>query len=139
MRNKYKARLRQKNAEFKKYLETAYEYFNEKYPGWENGKKDDVNHIKKRLHQTAKLWQKNIKKKKTKVLHKRDFKEWPFTDDTIIIVQTSKKMISCIINFKEYALNGLAATDLKLKFSHDCKKAIIGKSVSEFIKIGLEL
>jgi hypothetical protein len=137
MKNKYKAKLKQRNKRFLDTLEYLTENFTKKYPDWMNG--SDVNHIKKRLNQTAKIMTKNNKLKKIKVLKKEDFKEWPFITDKIIIMQTSKKMISCMIDLQEYALNGLAATYMKLKFPHDCGKIEKGKSVSEFIKIGLGL
>lgn len=139
MKKSKKNRLLKRNQEFNKHLKTAYDYFNNLYPGWENGKKNDVDHIKKRLRQVAKKWQNNPKKKKTKVLYKKDFQEWPFISESIILIQTSKIWISCIIDFQEYALNGLAANALKLKFPHDCGKAIKGKSVSKFIEIGRNL
>ena len=139
MKNKYKAKLRQRNKKFLDILEYLTENFTKKYPDWKNGKRDHVDHVKKRLNRTAKIMSKNNKLKKTKILYKKDFQEWPFITDKIIIIQTSKKMISCMIGLQEYALNGLAESGLKLKFPHDCGKAEIWKCVSEFIKIGLEL
>lgn len=139
MKNKYKAKLRQRNKRFLDTLEYLTENFTKKYPDWMNGSEKNVDHIKKRLNQTAKIMTKNNKLKKIKVLKKEDFKEWPFITDKIILIQTSKKMISCMIDLQEYALNELAATSMKLKFPHDCGKAEIGKSISEFIRIGLKL
>ena len=139
MRNKYKQILKKRHEAFKEHLKIAYDYFESLYPGWQTGDKKDVDHIKKRLRQVAKQWQNNPKKKKTKILYKKDFKNWPFTQDSVIIIQTSKLWISCIIGVQEYALNGLAQSALKLKAAHDAGVAIKGKSISEFIQIGLKL
>lgn len=129
--------LQVRHRQFLNILQTLTDYMDSNYPDWQNGK--DADYIKKRLNKTAKIMSKNQKQKKTKLLKKKDFKEWPFKTDSVIIVQTSKLMISVIINFREYALNGLAHTGLNLKFPHDCGLAIVGKSVSEFIRIGKEL
>lgn len=129
--------LQRKHKQFTNILQTLNDYMNTNYPGWQNTK--DADYIKKRLNKTAKIMSKNRLSKKTKLLKKQDFKKWPFKVNSIIIVQTSKLMISCIIDFREYALNGLAHTGLNLKFPHDCGLAIVGKSVSEFIRIGREL
>jgi len=123
-----------KHIRFENNLKQIYEFFDRQHPNWRNTPNAD--YIKKRLNQTARKITDNIMKKKTKVLKKEDFKEWPFHENQVIIVQTSKKMISVIIRMQEYALNGLAASALKLKMVHDCGKAIKGKSVSEFIQIG---
>lgn len=140
MRNKQKQKLKKRHQEFQKNLDLLYAEFDKNYPGWREGK--DADYIKRRLRDNAKQQQKNIHKKKTKLLKKENFPDWPFTVDEIILVQTSKKMISCIVKKKgisEYALNGLAATGLKLKFAHDSGIAVVGKSVGEFIKIGMGL
>jgi len=141
MRNKLKAKLRQKNKQFTDTLEVLTNYFDNQYPGWQ--KSEDSDSIKRRLNRTAKIMTKTIHRKKTKLFKKKDFQDWPFTSDSIILIQTSKKMISCIIDFQEYALNGLAQTGLVagkvFKFPHEAGKAIKGKFVSEFIKIGLKL
>jgi hypothetical protein len=139
MKNKFKHKLHlhKRKKKFNDTLNVLIEYMDSNYPGWKNTK--DAGHIKKRLNQAARKMTSNSFIKKTKVLKKSDFKDWPFTSDSIILVQTSKRMISCIIDFQEYALNGLAESGLNLKFPHDCEKAIKGKSVDEFIKIGLEL
>jgi hypothetical protein len=137
MRNKFKRKVLQSNRRFLDVLQVLTDYMDGSYPGWRDGK--DKDYVLKRLNQTAKIMSKNKNSKKIKLLHKKDFKEWPFLSDRIVIIQTSKKMISCIIDFHEYALNGLAETGLKLKFPHDCGKARMGESVSTFIKIGMEL
>lgn len=128
---------KENNSEYEKNLENLTKFMDEKYPGWEN--QSNAKQIKKRLEQTAKKMCKNKLLKKTKVLYKKDFPDWPFYVDKIILIQTSKLWISCIIENREYALNGLAASALKLEFPHDCGKAIPGKSMTEFIKIGSKL
>lgn len=140
MRNKAKQRLKQRHEEFKKNLNDLYEKFDKDYPGWRE--RPDADYIKQRLRKTAKLQQKNKHRKKTKLIRKNDFTDWPFTVDEIIIVQTSKKMISCIVkktSMGEYALNGLAESGLKLKSVFAAGIAIKGKSISKFIKMGLDL
>ena len=140
MKQKRKQRLKQRHAEFEKNLNELYEKWDKDYPGWRDG--PDADHIKKRLRDHVKNTQKNMRKKKTKLLKKKHFENWPFVVDEIILVQTSKKMISCIVKqggLKEYALNGLAETGLKLKSVFDGGVAVRGKSISEFIKIGLDL
>lgn len=153
MRNKHKQRLKKRHQEFEKHLQELYDKWDKDYPGWRD--KPDADYIKKRLRDHVKNTQKNKIKIKQKIIKKKNYegmtfsfkekpvkKEWPFTVDEIILVQRSKKMISCIVKqggLKEYALNGLAATGLKLKSVHDASIAIEGKSISDFIKIGMEL
>lgn len=122
---------------FQSELTALYDGMDKKYPGWRDGPKSD--NIKKRLHDTARITTNNFFKTKEKIVMKKDFKDWPFICDSIIIKQTSKKWISCFINGTEYALNGSAATELNLKFAHDAGVAIKGKSISEFVEIGLAL
>jgi len=67
-------------------------------------------------------------------------KEWPFTSDKVYIKQTEKIFVTCLIDGKEYALNGTAHDKYKgIKFPHECGKAVIGKTVGDFINIGLRL
>jgi hypothetical protein len=137
MKSRFKKQLQKKHERFKQNLEVLYEYFNKKYPGWENT--EDSDHIKKRLRQTARKITDNRMKKKIKKLDKKDFPDWPFKQDTLILVQTSKKMVSVIIDFQEYALNGLAESALNLKTVYLAGKVKKGKSISKFIQLGLEL
>lgn len=142
MKNKYKAKLKIRHKQFLENLEKLYKKMDQDYPGWQDRK--DADYIKQKLRDTAKLQQKNMAKKKTKLIRKKDFSgEWPFYADKIILVQTSKKMISCVIKNKtgmhEYALNGIAESALNLKLVHDAGKAIVGKSIAEFIYMGMKL
>lgn len=130
--------IKEKHENFDKILSTYYDSFNKKYPGWKESL--DSDYIKKRLNQAAQIAVKRRLKKKVRTLHKKDFADWPFKSDSVILVQTSKKWISVITDdMQEYALNGLASSGLHLKTISDAKKQIIGKSIMPFIQLGLEL
>jgi hypothetical protein len=140
MRNKFKQILKRKKREFEENLKKLYAKMDATHPGWQDG--PDADYIQKKLKETAKKQMKNKRKIKQKILKKEDFKDWPFVVDEVILVQTSLKWISIIVKqngLHEYALNGLAKTGKNLKFAHDAGIAIQGKSVGEFIQMGLRL
>ena len=139
--NKAQYKKNLKRQRFNKQIEIFTDFFDNHYPGWQKGK--DADYIKKKINTTAKNICNNRLRKKTKLLYKKDFKNWPFRVDQIILVQTSKLWISCMVKNKngihEYALNGLAITGLKLKTVHEAGIARKGESIGEFIQIGLKL
>lgn len=137
MKSKFKKQLQAKHERFEQNLKVLYTYFDKHFPDWE--KTNDADYIKKRLHQTARKITDNRMKKKIKKIDKKDFQDWPFKEDTVILIQTSKKMVSVIIGMQEFALNGLAASALNLKTISEAKKQIIGKSIMPFIQLGLKL
>jgi len=141
MKNKERFKKNLKRQKFNKQVKIFTDFFDNQYSGWREGK--DADYIKEKINTTAKNICNNRLVKKTKLLCKKDFKKWPFRVDQIILVQTSKLWISCMVKNKngihEYALNGLAAQAMKLKFPHDVGLAKIGESVDQFIKLGLSL
>ena len=137
-KNKFRKKLMiERHKEFLHNLDVLTKQFDTDYPGWE--KTDDADYIKKKLNKTAKIQTQNRLKRKLKHLKKSDFKDWPFKSDSIILVQTSKLWISCIVEGHEYALNGLAQTGLGIPFAHDKGIAKKGESIGEFIQMGLKL
>jgi len=141
MKNKTRFKKNLKRQKFNNQVKIFTEFFDNNYPGWQKGK--DSDYIKEKINITAKNICNNQLRKKTKLIHKKDFKNWPFKVDQIILVQTSKLWISCIVKNKngihEYSLNGLAKTGLKLKSVHQAGIAKMGESIGEFIQIGLKL
>lgn len=131
--------LKKRNDEYKEQYKLLEDYMNSQHLGWE--KTDDANHIKMRLNQATKAILENKSKQKKKVIKKSQYKgDWPFTSDEITIVKTGKLWITCIIDNKEYALNGLAQEAMPwLKFPHGAGKVPKGKSVGPFIQIGKKL
>ncbi len=65
--------------------------------------------------------------------------EWPFRIDRVI-VELQEKLFA-IVNIEGYAfaLNGSAASHLKLPGPHDAGLAVLGKSVGPFIEMALSL
>jgi len=131
--------IKNKTLERNKQEKKIKEWFDKTYPNWENTK--DAKHIKMRIAQTVKAIMINKSIQKRKVIKKANYKgEWPFISNQITIIKTGKLWITCIIDGKEYALNGLTQVNQPwLKFPHDAGKAIIGKDVGPFIQIGLKL
>lgn len=77
---------------------------------------------------------KSVEISKDKYLH-----EWPFYSNSVIIECREKHWVIVTIDGKDYALNGAAKGKYKLESPHEAGMAILGVSVSEFIKIGLTL
>ena len=119
-------------------LQALIDHFDATYPNWRENK-IDYKYILDGLKATAKKMCENKLKRKLRHIKRSDFKDWPFKSDSIILVQTSKLWVSCIVKCHEYALNGLAQTGLNIPFAHDKGIAIKGKSVGEFIQMGLGL
>lgn len=132
-------KIKAKNKTYKEEYEKLKNHIDSIDPNWEKGK--DAKHIRMRFDQTARIIALNKSMQKKKTIKKSDYKaDWPFTSDEITIIKTGKLWITCIIDGKEYALNGFAQESQPwLKFPHDAKKAIKGKDVGPFIKIGLGL
>jgi hypothetical protein len=137
MKSKHKKILLERHEEYENNVANLLDQFDIDYPDWRESK--DADYIKKRIQQAARKMSQNRLKRKSKLVKKSDFKEWPFTSDSAVIMQTSKLWVSVIIKGCEYALNGLAASGLNIKLVHDAGKAIKGKSVGGFIKMGLAL
>lgn len=77
---------------------------------------------------------------KSKVIKKEDFKEdWPFYSNEVTVECRHKHWCIITIDGFDYSLNGSAKGRYKLENPHDAGMAIIGKSLSEFIKIAREL
>ena len=73
-------------------------------------------------------------------IRKEDYQgDWPFYAGEVIIECREKHW--CIVTIKgfDYALNGSASGRYKLEFPHDAGMAILGKSISDFITMALEL
>jgi len=76
----------------------------------------------------------------TKEIFKNRFSgDWPFRSDKVIVELRDR--IFCIINIMGYdfALNGAAKSRFNLPCPHDAGLAILGKSISPFIDITLNL
>jgi hypothetical protein len=65
--------------------------------------------------------------------------DWPFYSDEIIIECRQNYWCIVTIDGFDYALNGSASGRYKLEFPHDAGMAILGKSLSDFIKMALDL
>jgi hypothetical protein len=75
-----------------------------------------------------------------KKVHRSEYKgDWPFLTDSIEIECRHKHWCVVIINARQYALNGLASQRYKLSFPHDEGQAILGKSLSPFIDMALDM
>jgi len=76
---------------------------------------------------------------KTITVNKKDYKDWPFVVDEVMIENHRGYFIIAIIKGVSVGLNGLAQDTYILPSAHDVKVAIVGKSVTSFINLGLEL
>ena len=81
-----------------------------------------------------------VNSKKSKVLSKLDYLDsWVFKADSIELVRLNGSIVYCVIDGGNYALNGMAESWMKIKSVGDAKQCVIGKSISPFIKLFLEL
>ncbi|MFY0602043.1 MAG: DUF2511 domain-containing protein [Cyclobacteriaceae bacterium] len=77
---------------------------------------------------------------KSKRISKSDYNgDWPFYVDEVVVECRQKHWCVLTIDGYDYALNGAASGRYKLETPHDAGMAIVGKSVSDFIQIALEL
>ncbi|KXO01102.1 hypothetical protein LS48_01100 [Aequorivita aquimaris] len=65
--------------------------------------------------------------------------DWPFYVDDVIIECRQRHWCIITIDGYDYALNGAAKGRYQLENPHDAGMAIMGKSISDFIKMALEL
>jgi hypothetical protein len=65
--------------------------------------------------------------------------DWPFYADEVIIECRENHWCIVTIDGLDFALNGSASGRYKLEFPHEAGRAILGKSVSDFIKMAFEL
>lgn len=81
----------------------------------------------------------NPKYKSKKILKSEYNGDWPFYVDEVII--ECRKSHWCVVTIDgfDYALNGAAKGRYKLESPHDAGMAILGKSISDFIEMALEL
>jgi hypothetical protein len=77
---------------------------------------------------------------KSKKITKKEYEgDWPFYADEIIIECRQKHWCIVTIDGFDYALNGSAKERYKLENPHDAGMAVLGKSLSDFIKMALDL
>ena len=77
---------------------------------------------------------------KARKLNKEEYiGDWPFYAEEVIIECRQNHWCIVTIDGLDYALNGSASGRYKLEFPHDAGMAILGKSISEFIKMAFEL
>jgi len=77
---------------------------------------------------------------KSKKISKSEYNgDWPFYADEVIIECRQSHWCVVTIDGFDYALNGSAKGRFKLENPHDAGMAILGKSISNFIKMALEL
>lgn len=77
---------------------------------------------------------------KSKVIIRESYDgDWPFYNDKVIVECRHKHWCIITIDGFDYSLNGSAKGRYKLDNPHEAGMAIIGKSLSEFIKIAREL
>ena len=77
---------------------------------------------------------------KSKVIKKNEFAgEWPFYSNSVTIECREKFWCIITIENNDYALNGSAKSRYKLENVHEAGMAVLGKSVSPFIDIALNL
>ncbi|WP_201596034.1 hypothetical protein [Psychrobacter vallis] len=81
----------------------------------------------------------NPEYKSKKILRSEYNENWPFYADEVIV--ECRESHWCIVTIKgfDYALNGSAQNRYKLENPHSAGMAILGKSLSDFIKIAQEL
>jgi hypothetical protein len=77
---------------------------------------------------------------KSKKIRKCDYQgDWPFYAEEVIVECRQKHWCVVTIDGFDYALNGSAKGRYKLENPHDAGMAVLGKSISDFIKIALNL
>lgn len=77
---------------------------------------------------------------KWKKINKLDYDgDWPFYAEEVIIECRQKHWCVITIDGHDYALNGSAKGRYKLENPHDAGMAVIGKSISDFIQMALQL
>ena len=77
---------------------------------------------------------------KWKKINKLDYDgDWPFYAEEVIIECRQKHWCVITIDGHDYALNGSAKGRYKLENPLDAGMAVIGKSISDFIQMALEL
>ncbi|GHU96069.1 hypothetical protein FACS1894156_6660 [Bacteroidia bacterium] len=77
---------------------------------------------------------------KSKKIFKSEYKgEWAFYADKVIIECRQKHWCIVTINGYDYALNGSAYGRYKLERPHEAGMAILGKSISDFVTMALNL
>lgn len=77
---------------------------------------------------------------KSKKIKKSEYNgDWPFYTEEVIIECRQNHWCIVTIDGFDYALNGSASGRYKLEFPHDAGMAILGKSLSDFIKMAFEL
>jgi hypothetical protein len=81
----------------------------------------------------------NPEYKSMKILKSEYNGDWPFYADEVIIECRQSHWCIVTIDGFDYALNGSAKGRYKLENPHDAGMAILGKSISDFIKMALEL
>lgn len=81
----------------------------------------------------------NPEYKSKKILKSEYNGEWPFYADEVIIECRQDHWCIVTIDGYDYALNGSAKGRYKLENPHDAGMAILGNSISDFIKMALEL
>ncbi|MCD8439002.1 hypothetical protein [Tenacibaculum finnmarkense] len=64
---------------------------------------------------------------------------WPFYVDEVIIECIENHLCIVTIDNLDFALNGAASGRYKLEYPHEAGRAILGKSISNFIEIALNL
>lgn len=77
--------------------------------------------------------------KSKKILKSEYNGDWPFYADEVIIECRQSHWCIVTIDSYDYALNGSAKGRYKLENPHDAGMAVLGKSISDFIKMALEL
>ena len=74
-----------------------------------------------------------------RILRSEYNEDWPFYADEVIV--ECREIHWCVVTIKgfDYALNGAAQNRFKLESPHDAGMAILGISLSDFLKIAQEL
>lgn len=77
---------------------------------------------------------------KSKKISRKEYNgDWPFYVDEVIIECRQEHWCIITIDGHDYALNGSASGRYKLENPHEAGMAILGKSISDFTKMALEL
>lgn len=76
---------------------------------------------------------------KHKKIYKRDYEEWPFVSDSVVIECRHNNWCIVSIDGYDYALNGISKAKYKLETPHEAGTAEIGKSISKFIDLAHKL
>jgi hypothetical protein len=85
------------------------------------------------------LFNKNKSIVREKKVSKKDFANWPFKPDKMIITNTMGTMVYCRADKDNYALNGYAQDQLKLPHLFDSDLYVQGVDVGDIISFGLSL